>query len=142
MIDSLDRRLVDLLRQDASIPSTKLAKQLSVSSSTLRRRVRRLIKEKLIRIVAIPAPETVSLPLRVIVAFQVAHEQLRSIIKQLSSQSNTRFIAATSGRFDIIASMWFESTDHLYNYLENEVPDIEGIRNTETFICLHVEKSL
>ena len=142
MIDSLDRRLIDLLGQDASIPSTKLAKQLSVSSSTFRRRVRRLIKEKLIRIVAIHAPETVGLPLRVIGTFQVAHEQLRSIIRKLSSQSNTRFIAATSGRFDIIASMWFESTDNLYNYLENEVPNIEGIKNTETFICLHVEKSL
>ncbi|MFC1986919.1 Lrp/AsnC family transcriptional regulator, partial [Chloroflexota bacterium] len=59
MLDSLDRRLIDLLQQDAHQPSKVLAKQLSVSSSTVRRRVKRLIQQGIIRIIAIPKPEKI-----------------------------------------------------------------------------------
>ena len=46
-----------------------------------------------------------------------------------------------SGRFDAIALMWFSSTEQLYEFMEREVSKIEGIETTETFVCLHVEKT-
>ena len=142
MVDSLDVQLIELLGQDANIRSAKLAKQLGVSSSTIRRRVRHLIKGKAVKIVAIPTPEAINLPLRVIVAFQVAQDKIGSIFKQIfNSYENVRFMAATSGRFDLMAIMWFESTNALYDYIGQKVSRIEGIKSTETFICLHVERS-
>ncbi len=46
MIDLLDRELIKLLEQDANQPSGKLADQLSVSASTVRRRVHQLLKDE------------------------------------------------------------------------------------------------
>ncbi|MFC1986730.1 Lrp/AsnC family transcriptional regulator [Chloroflexota bacterium] len=141
MLDSPDRQLIDLLQQNAQQPSRALAKQLGVNSSTVRRRVKRLIQQGIIRIIAIPKPEEIGLNLRVVVAFKVALDQLKAFVKQLGSNPNVRFLAVTSGQFDVLASMWFEPTDQLYVFMEEEVVKMEGLRGTETFVCLHVEKT-
>ena len=141
MVDLLDKELISLLEQDANQTSEKLAEQLAVSPSTVRRRVSELIKRGVVRIVAIPDPRQIDLPLIVVVAFQISHEKANSFFKTLGSRKDVKCLYATSGRFDAIALMWFSSTEQLYEFMEKEVGKIEGIKSTETFVCLHVEKT-
>ena len=77
--------------------------------------------------------------LRAIIAFDVGHDKVREVMELLSGRSEVKGLAATSGRFDIIVLVWFTSTNGLFQFIENEVSKMEGVRNTETFICLHVE---
>ncbi len=141
MIDLLDRELITLLEQDANQTSEKLADQLFVSPSTVRRRIQQLLKGGVIRIVAIPEPKQVGFPLIAVIAFQVSHEKGSSFIKTLSSREDVKFLGATTGRFDVIALMWFASTEQLFEFMQKDIGKIEGIKATETFLCLHVEKS-
>jgi DNA-binding Lrp family transcriptional regulator len=141
MVDQFDKDLISLLEQDARQTSEKLAKQLSASPSTVRRRMGELIKRGVVRIVAIPEPKQIGASLVVIVAFQLLHEKTNSFFKTLGSRKDVKCLYATSGRFDAIALMWFSSTEQLYNFMEKEVGKIEGIKTTETFVCLHAEKS-
>lgn len=141
MIDQFDKELISLLEQGARQTSEKLAEQLSASPSTVRRRISKLIKRGVIRIVAIPDPTQIGVPLIAIVAFQILHEKLNSFLKTLGSRKDVKCLYITSGRFDAIALMWFSSTEQLYKFMERELSKIEGIRATETFVCLHVEKS-
>ena len=133
--------MISLLEQDASQTSVVLAKQLSVSSSTIRRRMKELIERGVIRIIAIPQSKEIGLPLVAIVAFELAHENLNSILKSLGSRKDVKCLYVTSGRFDAIALMWFSSTEQLYEFMEREVGKLEGVKSTETFVCLHTEKS-
>ncbi len=142
MIDLLDRELIKLLEQDASQPSGKLADQLSASASTVRRRMQQLLKDGVIRIVAIPEPTRVGFPLMAVVAFQITLEKGTSFIETLSSREEVKFLCATSGRFDVIAIMAFASTEELFEFLKRDVGKIEGLKTTESFICLHVAKNL
>lgn len=48
-MDDLDRRLLDLLRQDARAPYTELARELDLSEGAVRGRVQRLVEEGVIR---------------------------------------------------------------------------------------------
>ena len=141
MTDSLDKELISLLEQDASQTSVVLAKQLSMSSSTIRRRMKGLIERGVMRIIAIPQSKEIGLPLVAIVAFELAHEKLDSILKSLGSRKDVKCLYVTSGRFDAMALMWFSSTEQLYNFMESEVGKLEGVKSTETFVCLHTEKS-
>ena len=142
MIDSLDKKLITFLEQDARQGVDRLANQLGVSSSTISRRIEKLLKNNVIRIVAKPEPTKINLPLSAIVAFDVDHDKLNSVTKILNSRQEVRWLAVTSGRFDIFALMWFPSTEELFRFMENEVGKLEGVINTETFISLHVEKDL
>ena len=141
MTDLLDTQLIALLQKDANQTSEKLAEQLSVSPSTVRRRMKTLIGREVIRIVAIPEPKHVGLPLVAVVAFQLEHEKINSFLEVLGRREEVKCLYATSGRFDAIALMWFPSTEQLFEFMEKGIGKLEGIKTTETFICLHTEKS-
>ena len=69
-------------------------------------------------------------------------DQLSVFIETLSSREEVKFLCATSGRFDVIAIMVFASTEQPFEFLKKDIGKIEGLKTTETFICLHVEKNL
>ena len=137
MIDELDKQLISLLSQDAHKPSEVLAQQLNISSSSVRRRTKRLIENGAIRIIAVPDPHRLGLPLRAVIAFDVAHDKMNYVLQILGKRPEIRWLSATSGRYDMMAIGWFPSSDALYEFIERVVGKIEGIRNAETFICLY-----
>ena len=59
----------------------------------------------------------------------------------LEIRKDVKCLYITRGRFDAIALMWFSSTEQLFKFMEKDVGKLEGVKATETFICLHVEKS-
>ncbi|MFC2047901.1 Lrp/AsnC family transcriptional regulator [Chloroflexota bacterium] len=142
MIDSLDEKLITLLEQDTRQSIERIANQLGVSPSTISRRMEKLIKNNVIRIVARPSASKIGLRLRVVIALNVNHDKLDSVAKILNSRQEVRWLAVTSGRFDIFALMWFPSTEELFHFMGNEVGKLEGVRNSATFISLRVEKGL
>ena len=141
MVDQFDKELISLLEQDAKQSSEKLAEQLSASPSTVRRRMSELIKRGVIRIVAIPDSKQIGAPLVAVIAFQVFHEKLNSFLQAFGNRKDVKCLYVTSGRFDAIALMWFSSTEQLYDFMEREIAKIEGVKATETFVCLHTEKT-
>lgn len=140
-MDRIDQQLIELLGQDAHQKSVALAKQLGVSSATVRRRLARLIKSGIIGITAVVDPSKVGYPLTALIAFDIAHDKLQSVTQMLAGKPEITWVATTTGRFDIIALAWFHSTEELSDFLQREVSAMEGLRDTETFICLHVEKA-
>jgi len=140
MLDSLDEQLVQLLQSDARQSSEVLAKQLHVSSTTIRRRLRKLIQSGVIRIVAAVDPSKVGLPLVAVIAYNVSYDKIDSVLHVLASQSEVKWLSTTAGRFDIVATTQFPSTDALFNFMQRVMSKAEGVKGSEMFICLHVEK--
>ncbi len=139
MTDSIDRRLIQLLQENAHQSSEALAKRLGVSSSTIRRRIKTLIQKEIIRIVARPDPAKIGYAIVAISAFDIEHDKLQPVLETLNNIPDIHWLAAISGRFDAIAEIWATSTDELFKQLD-DIGKIEGIKNIETFICLYVRK--
>ena len=140
MLDLLDKKLIKLMQDDAQQSSEVLAKQLEVSPATIRRRVRRLIKSSVMRIAAVVDPAKVGLPLAALIALDVAPDKLDPAMQMLSNLQDVRWVSLTTGRFDVIALVRFPSTEELSSFVQNEIAKIEGVRNSETFVCLHMGK--
>ena len=115
--DSMDKQLVRLLGQDARQNSEILAKQLNVSSATVRRKLRKLIQSGALHIVGVVDPAKFGLPLAAIIALDVAHEKLKTVLELLAKRSEITWVLTTTGRFDIIARGRFASTDDLSDFL-------------------------
>ncbi len=141
MLDSLDKKLIELLMEDAQRSSEMLGKQLKVSSATIRRRTKKLIQNGVMRIMAVTDPSKAGAPLAVVIAFDVVHEKLDSVTQLLANRPEVRWASTTTGRFDLIIIARFGSTEELANFAQKELPKIKGIRDSETFVCLHVEKA-
>ena len=137
---SKDVELVRLLANDARQSSEKLAQKLNMSAATVRRRLRRILHSGTVRIVAATDPVKTGFPVTAVIAFNVVHAELDSALRKLASEPNIIWVSTTTGRFDIIALVWCTSNDGLFEFIESEVSKMEGVRNSETFICLRVEK--
>ena len=140
MLDNIDKQLIQMLQKDARQSSASLAKKLKVSPATIRRRMRKLLQSNVLRIVAAVDPTKIGFPLSALIAFDVAHEELNSAMKMLAGRPEVKWVSSATGRFDILALAWFQSTDELSDFMQKELAQLKGIRDSETFVCLHVEK--
>jgi len=126
-IDAMDQQLIRLLTDNARQTSEALAKQLGVNPSTIRRRLQTLVKNKVIRIVALPQPDKIGFAFRAVVAFDVAHEKLDSVIEQLRLRPEVQWLSVTYTAFpdnhltfaDDSHTLWAET---LQESIHNEVP--------------------
>jgi DNA-binding Lrp family transcriptional regulator len=71
LIDDLDKQIIEQLVKDGRKSSKELSKQLHVDSSTIRRRVHRLIQEKIIHVIALPVMAKAGYPVQAITGLNV-----------------------------------------------------------------------
>ena len=139
-MDSLDEQLITLLEKNARQSSDVLAKKLHVSDTTVRRRLRQLIASDTLRIVALVDPNKVGFPLIVGMSFNVEHGKLDSVARELVNEPPIKWLSLSTGRFDILATAAFRSTNELNEFVQKKLPGIQGVRHSETYICLEVRK--
>ena len=140
LVDEIDEQLIRLLQKDARRSSGSLAAELKVSSATVRRRINRLTQNGILRIVALTDPTRVGYPLTAAIALKVETEKLDDLTDRLAKQSEVKWLSSATGRFDIIAVAQFRSTNEITNFLRRVLANQEGVKDTETYICLEVKK--
>ena len=138
--DSIDEQLIQLLEKNADQSSAALARQLQTSSATVRRRVRKLMKSGAFRTVGLINPSLLGLTLVAVMVFNVKRDEVKKVVAQLVSNQEIRWVASTTGRYDIVCVARFRSTDHLSEFLNNEISTLPGLRHVETLISLQVAK--
>ena len=139
-LDKTDRQLIKLLEENAWQTSEALARQLEVSSATVRRRQKQLVRNGVIRAVAITNPDRVATGVCAMIALNVYHNEVDNVMQTLASQPEAQWVATTTGRFDAFALVEFNSMEELFQFVRGRLLSIEGVKDSETFICLHVEK--
>ncbi|MFC2025082.1 Lrp/AsnC family transcriptional regulator [Chloroflexota bacterium] len=140
MPDSTDKKLVRLLGQNARQNSETLAKRLNISAATVRRKLRKLINSDALRIVGLVDPSKFGFPLAVMIALDIEHDKLELALDMLVNRPEVKWVSPTTGRFDIIAIARYPSTESFSDFMIKELAHMEGVKNSETFICLDVKK--
>jgi Lrp/AsnC family transcriptional regulator for asnA, asnC and gidA len=136
MIDEIDQKLIELLMSDSRQSSRVLADKLGLDGSTVRRRVKKLVENGVVFYSVLPNPDVLGFPVKAIVALNIAPGKVSEAIEKLSNVKEIKWISPTTGRFDVILFVWLSSIEVIYNFIENVVGKVEGVKNAETFICL------
>ena len=139
-MDELDRKITSILQQDGRASNASIARKLNVSEGTIRRRLKRLIKEKAIQILALPEPAKLGLGTEALVALQVDPGQLEEVAESLAGVTVTVYVSANTGAFDIFTWVALPSQEALHSFLLNTVGTIPGVKRSETFVNLSVKK--
>lgn len=139
-VQPLDKKLVELLGIDARQSNASLARKLNVSTATIRRRLNKLTKSGVLRISALVDPAEFGLPLVAMISLDVTQNKMKTTLQKLVKQPEVRWISSTTGRFDIIALARFPNTDQLFEFLNNNVANLEGVKDCETSLCHDVKK--
>ena len=139
-MDKLDFQIVNMLKKNGRLSNANVARVLNVSEGTIRRRLKKMTNENIIRIFAVPNPESIGLHSEALIGIQVDPDKMEIIANKVSELDQATWVAHTTGTFDIFLWAAVESTEELGKFIRSSVGTIPGVRRTETFVNLKVVK--
>ncbi|MQF49158.1 Lrp/AsnC family transcriptional regulator [SAR202 cluster bacterium AC-647-N09_OGT_505m] len=139
-MDELDRSIIRILQLDGRASNAKIARQLGVSEGTVRRRLKRLIEDEAIQVLALPEPSKLGYTTEAVVALQVDPGKIEDVAYALAKVPEALNVAVTTGAFDLFAWVALPSPEDLHSFLLGTVGSIPGVRRSETFVTMSVKK--
>ena len=138
--NELDKEIMLRLQADGRESNAEIARHLGVSEGTVRRRIKRLLDEDVIRITAVPNPPKIGFNALALIGLQVELSKLDDVAKTLSKMSDVHFVAFTTGTYDIFIRVMLPSAEELNNFIKTRLASIPGIVHSETFVNLETKK--
>ncbi len=135
-LDEIDMKIIEELEKDGRQSTSNLAKKLNISTPTIKRRLKILLNNNIIRILAIPNLRT-GKTIVVSVALKVENNVLNQISDQLCEIDEVRQVLLLSGTYDISAWAWFESIGAFSKFLKNVINPLHGVE--KKLIVIHTE---
>ncbi len=139
-MDDLDARIISLLQSDGRASNAGIARDVGVSEGTVRRRLKRLVTEEYIRVVALADPAKMGYESEALIGVQVDPEKVDQVSEDLASLDEINWVAVTTGQYDIFAWATLASPEALGIFLRTRVGTIKGVKRTETFVNLANKK--
>jgi Lrp/AsnC family transcriptional regulator for asnA, asnC and gidA len=105
----------------------------------VRQRVKGLVESGLLQIVAVTDPITLGFGVMASVGVRVSGDA-REAAETISQIDEVDYCVLTSGRYDLLLELVCRDNEHLLSVINDRIRTIDGIRETETSICLRVHK--
>ncbi|SDR47803.1 DNA-binding transcriptional regulator, Lrp family [Rhizobiales bacterium GAS113] len=135
-LDDLDRRLLGLLRDNARLPTSSLAKHLGSSRATVQNRIDRLLAAGVLLGFTIRLRGDVeSAAVRAITSIEVRSADTRTVIAALKRMPDVGRVHSTNGRWDLVAEINAADLGRLDHVLA-EIRTLRAVANSETSILL------
>ena len=135
-MDELDSKIIQILQEDGRASNAGIARKVGVSEGTVRRRLKRLIQEEFIQVVALPDAAKMGFDSQALVGVQVDPDKIDQVANALAGLSEINWVAITTGSFDVFAWATLQSAEALGIFLRTKIGTIQGVRRTETFVNL------
>lgn len=138
MIDSLDRKILDIITKNARIPYLEVARDCNVSGAAIHQRVQRLI-----RVGVIKGSEFKVDPVMVgyktcayVGLFLDNPGKYKEVIKKLKDIPEVIECHYTTGNYSLFIKVYTLDNEHLREVLTEKIQTITGVARTETLISL------
>ena len=139
-LDLADRCIIALLQVDGRLSHTEIARRLSIPEATVRRRMKRLLDERTIQIVAQPEPFKTGFGVRTIIGLKVHPGKVAEALAALRPLQQIRYIGVTTGTYDIVIETIFHDNKELRDFMLVTLGQTPGLVSTETSYLLDIAK--
>jgi DNA-binding Lrp family transcriptional regulator len=139
-LDELDRKLIDLLAQDARVSNRKIASRLGVTEGTVRGRIKRLQQDRLIRFTAVTGMEMGPRVRMAFIWIQADVSQVLHVADRLKDNPEISAVLVVMGRFNLLAIYLFRELDDLVTMAADRILALPGVHHVETAIAVRTAK--
>lgn len=138
---TVDQKLLSILKSDARISTSDLARKLDLSRSTIQSKIKKLEQEGIIKgYTVIYGDDYQSRLVSAHVLIKVVQKLTTRTNQELSNMPEVCALHAISGDFDLIAMLKTESTQALSHVLD-EISNLEGVERTNSSVILETKFS-
>lgn len=137
-IDSMDRKILTLLMEDARRPYLEIARKLIVSGGTIHQRIEKMRDAGIIEGSQLKL-NLKSLGYDVIVFLGVhlkSTKDLDQVLEKLKSFSEVTEAYFTTGNYALLVKVNTRNIADFHNFLVKKVQSIDSVQATESFISL------
>ena len=140
MIDDKDRKIIEMLIENGRITFTEMAKVIGITEAAVRKRVKRLEEEGIIRkYTAIVNHKALGYNVVSLVGIDVESDKLLKIADTVASNDWARKVWITTGDHMIMIEVWAKDNDEFMKIIE-ELGKIEGVKRVCPAIVLETIK--
>ena len=135
-IDRLDLQILRSLSRDGRKPFKAIARELDVSDATVRKRVRRMQKDEIIKQFHVLIDyDKIGSFIKAFIGLKINPPQLQEIVKELENHPDIQVMYRTTGEWDIFVEGIFKDMKELNWFLEKKL-NVDGILGTEVNVVI------
>jgi Lrp/AsnC family transcriptional regulator, regulator for asnA, asnC and gidA len=140
ILDSLDAEIVTSLQADGRRPTVEIARRLRVAEGTVRKRIDRLVRERVLQISAWADPLKIGYQNYAVLMMHVELREFERVAERLAEMPEIFFLGTCTGAFDIFASACFRSLEHMHEFMTKDLARVRGIQRVATSNVTRVMK--
>jgi Lrp/AsnC family transcriptional regulator for asnA, asnC and gidA len=138
-IDDVSKAIIEQLQQDGRRSYAAIGQAVGLSEAAVRQRVAKLIEAGTMQIVAVTDPLLLGFARQAMIGVNV-EGALEPVAEALAAVDEIDYVVLTAGGFDILIEVVCESDVHLLELVSTRIRAIEGVRSTQTFMYLKLQK--
>ncbi|MFX0199787.1 MAG: Lrp/AsnC family transcriptional regulator [Candidatus Hodarchaeota archaeon] len=139
-LKEIDYKILKILRMDSRTPFTEIGQKLGISDATVHVRVKRMMKENIIKNYTIEViNEVLGRNICGFVLLNVIPGFLEEVAKRLVENKTTSAVYEIHGPYDLIIKVWTNNLDELRDQLL-KIREIPNVTTTELITVYKVWK--
>jgi Lrp/AsnC family transcriptional regulator for asnA, asnC and gidA len=139
-LDRVDRQMVSLLQKDGRMPIVTIAKELGVSETTARSRLKRLLADDVIKVVAVSNPIRLGFEIIGNIKLSIDLKKKDAILQALKNIDALNYVALTTGGNDIDIEFIAGSLSEFKTLVFERISQIDGVNSVETSLIVEIIK--
>ena len=135
-VDQLDLRIIRSLDGDGRKPFRQIAEELSVSDSTVRKRINRMQENGIIKEFNVLLNyQALGRIIKAFIGLRVNPGKLKEIVNHLERNPDIQVLYRTTGDVDLFVELICRDMEELNDFLESELT-LEGITGTHVTVVI------
>jgi Lrp/AsnC family transcriptional regulator for asnA, asnC and gidA len=137
-LDSLDRKILARLQQEARRPISDIAKELGIPITTAHMRLKKMHDAGVIKSHALVLdPQALGFQVQAFVGLTMNQSHaFGQVLSELKKLPEITEILYTTGQYSLFLRIWAKSIPHLHLLLSQQIQAVANVQSTETFIVL------
>ncbi|QGP81255.1 Lrp/AsnC family transcriptional regulator [Sphingobium sp. CAP-1] len=135
-LDELDLGIVDRLARDARISNRVIAADLGVTEGTVRARIKRLQRERLIQFAVVTDFRMAGSPNLIMMGIKVDPTHISHLARQLSAIPEITCVVVLLGRYSLLAMGLFTSIEQMNDLVVEHIRSLPGVQSVEASISV------
>lgn len=138
-LDETSKAIIEHLQEDGRRSYATIARDVGLSEAAVRQRVQRMLDTEVMQIVAVTDPLQIGFRRQAMIGLRVEGD-LEVVARRLTQMPEVAYVVTTAGSFDLLIEVVCEDDDELLDLLAHHIRPLPGVRSTETFVYLKLNK--
>ena len=139
-LDRVDCQLIRLLQKDGRMPNNAIAQELGISEFTVRRRLKRILDNGIIKIVAVANPMDLGFEIAGNLKIRIDLKKADEVLDKLKKLDALIWVALTTGGTDIDVDFVARSLKEFQELVFKKISKIDGVLSTEASLMVDLVK--